>query len=143
MNHRASILCRLFLLISLLQCLSHNVFADEFAKATTAQDAAKKLGVGINLGNMLDAPNEGDWGVRFENDYAAIIRSAGFQHVRLPVKWSAHASTKSPFNKPNWDSRFFLEKILATIGPLGPEDSWVRFVEMIPWEPMIFKQIEI
>ena len=97
MNHRASILCRLFLLISLLQCLSQNVFADEFAKATTAQDAANKLGVGINLGNMLDAPNEGDWGVRFENDYAAIIRSAGFQHVRLPVKWSAHALTKSPF----------------------------------------------
>jgi endoglucanase len=97
MNQRSHVLCRSFLLISLLPFLSQNLFADELAKAATAQEAADNLGVGINLGNMLDAPNEGDWGVRFENDYASIIRKAGFQHVRLPVKWSAHASTKAPF----------------------------------------------
>ena len=61
MNQRSHVLCRSFLLISLLQCLSQNVFADELAKISTAQEAADKLGVGINLGNMLDAPNEGDW----------------------------------------------------------------------------------
>ena len=49
------------------------------------------LGPGINFGNMLEAPREGDWGSRFQDDYPAMVRRAGFGHVRLPVRWSAHA----------------------------------------------------
>jgi endoglucanase len=63
----------------------------------TAHDACQRLGVGINLGNMLEAPTEGAWGVRFEDHYAAKIREAGFSHVRLPVKWSIHADDAAPF----------------------------------------------
>ena len=56
-----------------------------------------RLGQGINLGNMLESPSEGDWGAVFHDDYARIIRNAGFQHVRLPVRWSAHTSDRAPF----------------------------------------------
>jgi endoglucanase len=63
----------------------------------TAMEIVSRLGRGINLGNMLDAPNEGDWGTRFEDEYAGIIREAGFRHVRLPVKWSGHASLTAPY----------------------------------------------
>jgi endoglucanase len=52
---------------------------------------AKALGRGINLGNMLEAPREGDWGVRAEPAY--IDKVAGvFTTVRVPVRWSNHAA---------------------------------------------------
>lgn len=44
----------------------------------------------INLGNALDAPNEGDWGWRIEEHHLARIAEAGFDTVRLPARVSAH-----------------------------------------------------
>lgn len=64
--------------------------------ADTIVDANKKLGRGINLGNALEAPQEGEWGVRLKAEYFAAIKKAGFDSVRLPVKWSAHAATEVP-----------------------------------------------
>ena len=53
---------------------------------------AAALGRGINLGNALEAPlREGQWGVTIRPDYITKIKAAGFGHVRLPVRWSAHA----------------------------------------------------
>jgi endoglucanase len=60
--------------------------------------ANKKLGRGINFGNALDAPKEGDWGVTLRAEYFQIIKEAGFQTVRLPVRWSAHASAEAPYS---------------------------------------------
>src|SRR5437588_6851367 len=57
----------------------------------------KKLGRGINLGNALDAPREGAWGVTLKAEYFKAIKEAGFDTVRLPVKWSAHAEGKPPY----------------------------------------------
>ena len=59
--------------------------------ANTARAALAALGPGINFGNMLEAPTEGAWGERVRDDDAALVRGAGFRHVRLPVRWSAHA----------------------------------------------------
>ena len=55
------------------------------------RQAFEKLGAGVNFGNMLDAPYEGAWGSRVKDDYPALVKQAGFGHVRLPVRWSAHA----------------------------------------------------
>src|SRR6185369_8501473 len=52
---------------------------------------AQALGRGINLGNMLDPPQEGDWGVRLEPAYIGLVAGA-FSTVRLPVRWSNHAA---------------------------------------------------
>jgi endoglucanase len=59
--------------------------------------ANKKLGRGINLGNALEAPKEGDWGVTLQADYFQAIKEAGFDSVRLPVRWSAHAKAEAPY----------------------------------------------
>lgn len=67
----------------------------------------KALGSGINLGNMLDAPAEGEWGVKFQDEYAQIIRNAGFRHVRLPVRWSAHTSSQAPY----WIDPVFMKRV--------------------------------
>ncbi|HYD39374.1 MAG TPA: glycoside hydrolase family 5 protein [Anaeromyxobacter sp.] len=58
------------------------------------------LGRGINMGNYLEADgHEGAWtGERLideENDFP-LIRAAGFESVRIPIRWSDHASTTGP-----------------------------------------------
>lgn len=65
---------------------------------------ALPLGRGINMGNMLEAPNEGDWGETVHQEYFSIIKSKGFDTVRIPIRWSAHASTSSPYTI---DAAFF------------------------------------
>ncbi|MFL5241172.1 MAG: glycoside hydrolase family 5 protein [Gemmataceae bacterium] len=59
--------------------------------------ANRKLGRGINLGNALEAPHEGDWGVTLKPEYFRAIKEAGFASVRLPTKWSAHAKPDAPY----------------------------------------------
>lgn len=51
----------------------------------------------INLGNYLEAPSLGAWGVMMEDEDYPLIRQAGFTAVRIPVRWSAHADTVAPF----------------------------------------------
>jgi len=44
------------------------------------------------MGNMLEAPNEGDWGLTVQEEYFDLIKQAGFDFVRLPVNWKAHSN---------------------------------------------------
>src|SRR5262249_25372639 len=67
------------------------------AEPTAIHAANKQLGRGINLGNALEAPKEGAWGVTLRPEYFQAIRQAGFATVRLPVKWSAHSQTSAPY----------------------------------------------
>jgi len=39
---------------------------------------------GVNLGNALEAPHEGDWGYTIAPDHLIAIAGAGFDGVRLP-----------------------------------------------------------
>jgi endoglucanase len=53
---------------------------------------------GINLGNALDAtPQEGAWGVVLEEKHFAMAKAAGLDHVRLPVRFNAHAKDEAPY----------------------------------------------
>lgn len=56
----------------------------------------RRLGRGLNMGNCLEAPTEGAWGVRIHPGDFANIRRAGFDSVRIPVRWSAHAAAEAP-----------------------------------------------
>ncbi len=62
------------------------------------------LGRGMNLGNALDAPREGAWGVTLKQKYFQAVKDAGFDSVRIPVRWSAHAASEPPYTI---DSAFF------------------------------------
>jgi len=55
------------------------------------------LGRGINFGNALEAPSEGEWGITLQANYFDIIADAGFDSVRVPIRWSAHAANASPY----------------------------------------------
>lgn len=56
-----------------------------------------RLGRGVNLGNAFEAPNEGDWGVTLQEEYFALIERGGFDSVRIPIRWSAHAASQAPY----------------------------------------------
>lgn len=70
------------------------------AFATPPEFVAPALGTlrrGINLGNGLDAPSIGAWGVVLEERHFELAAKAGFDHVRLPVRFSAYAGAQAPF----------------------------------------------
>lgn len=52
---------------------------------------ALALGRGINMGGMLEAQREGDWGLRLEPAYIDLVQGK-FTTIRLPVRWSNHAA---------------------------------------------------
>jgi endoglucanase len=58
---------------------------------------SKELGRGINLGNALEAPREGAWGVTLNENYFTLVEQAGFSTVRVPIRWSAHALNEAPY----------------------------------------------
>lgn len=57
----------------------------------------RRLGRGINLGNALEAPREGEWGMTISEYFFPLIRQAGFDTVRVPIRWSAHALRETPY----------------------------------------------
>jgi endoglucanase len=59
--------------------------------------ANTRVGACVNMGNHLEAPNEGDWGRAIAADDFTQIASKGFQTVRLPVRFSNHALTAAPY----------------------------------------------
>ena len=59
---------------------------------------------GVNLGNMLEAPKEGEWGLFVREEYFDLIKEAGFDFVRLPVRWNTHAEEEWPYTV---DPEFF------------------------------------
>jgi endoglucanase len=68
------------------------------AMAAPRETNSLPVGRCINMGNHLEAPTEGGWGGRkIADDDFTIIAKAGFQTVRIPVRWSTHASQTSPF----------------------------------------------
>jgi len=67
----------------------------------TGAEASEALGRGINFGNSLEAPREGDWGAKLDESFFGVIADAGFEHVRLPVSWAAYADTQPPYTIPD------------------------------------------
>jgi endoglucanase len=57
-----------------------------------------RLARGINLGDMLDAsPVEGSWGLTLTDDLFDVVKAAGFNTVRIPVRWSNYAALQAPY----------------------------------------------
>lgn len=53
---------------------------------------------GVNLGNCLDAPSEGEWGTTLSEKHFQLAKASGLDHVRLPVRFTT--ATRSDPNPP-------------------------------------------
>lgn len=62
------------------------------------QATVNAMGIGINLGNTLDAPYEGDWALAAQKSFLEDFASAGFNHVRIPVTWDKHTAASAPYS---------------------------------------------
>ena len=68
------------------------------------------MGRGLNIGNTLSAPTEGNWAPIIHEQYFVDIANAGFSNVRIPAdffgyrtsgttsNWSTNANTSSQYN---------------------------------------------
>ena len=62
------------------------------------QVVISKMTRGINIGNTLEPPQVGDWNNDFISEYFFDdYVSAGFNTVRIPVRWDKHTLVDSPF----------------------------------------------
>ena len=52
---------------------------------------------GVNLGNALEDPIEGEWDMVLESEYFKLIQQGGFTAVRVPIRWSVHAQEVAPY----------------------------------------------
>ncbi len=91
-------------------------------RAGEASTPATDLGRGVNLGNALEAPREGEWGLTLQEGYFQQIAEVGFDAVRIPIRWSAHADTAPPytiapalFARVDWAIAQALENDLAVV----------------------------
>ena len=57
----------------------------------------KRLGRGLNMGNSLEAPKGASWGRPIAADDFVRIRAAGFDSVRIPVRWADYAAPEAPY----------------------------------------------
>jgi endoglucanase len=89
----ARLIVALAIAATALLSLAHADPARQACHAVSARtcEIAHDLGRGVNLGNVLDAPQEGDWGLRLEPALLAVP-AGHFRTVRLPVRWSNHAA---------------------------------------------------
>src|SRR5262249_29419209 len=117
-DHRHDFGSMIFSVISRMtsSILGISLFAAAGMSAFAQDDDAfrynRLLGRGINLGNALDGPHEGAWGVTLKADYFRLIKKAGFNSVRIPIRWSTHASTAAPYDI----ERDFFQRVDWAIG---------------------------
>ena len=73
----------------------------------TPADAAAQMGRGINVGNTLEPPTEGAWNNEPAQEYLFDeYVDAGFQTVRIPVRWDEHTTSAAPYTiEPTWLDR--------------------------------------
>ena len=63
----------------------------------TPWEMVEKMGKGINLGNTLEAPKEGDWSAPLEEYCFHDFVDAGFTSVRIPIRWTNYMLDSTPF----------------------------------------------
>lgn len=105
----------------------------------------KNIGRGINFGNALESPNEGDWGMVIKESYIQAIADAGFNSVRLPISWSTHITNTYPYTiDPTFLHRideimnWCLQRNLAVIITIHHFDNLYNYPDNAVYKNMFF-----
>ena len=92
--------------------------------STAVQLAAKMhMGMGINFGNTMESPQEGEWqNSKLTESYVKFVKQMGFNSVRIPCNWNwTHLSdsTKAKID-PAW-----LDRVKEVVGWCVANDMYV------------------
>lgn len=84
---------------AIITCTLALAFASSIFAQLDPQEAVLQMRRGINMGNTLEPPLEGGWNNPSASEYYFdLYRDAGFDMVRIPVRWNNHTSTSAPFH---------------------------------------------
>ena len=84
--------------VILLLLLSFLAFTKTGHSQITPHDAIAQMQKGINLGNTHEPPTEAGWNnPKAEEYYFDLYKEAGFQCVRIPVRWDNYTGKTSPY----------------------------------------------
>jgi endoglucanase len=67
------------------------------ARSANAFNLNRTLGRGVNLGTAFESQHDGACGVPLTAEVFRTIRRAGFDSIRIPVRWSTHAAAEYPY----------------------------------------------
>ncbi len=99
---------------------------DETGMSSTAVQLAAKMqvGMGINFGNTMESPTEGEWvnNSKITESYIKFLKEKGFNAVRLPVNWIwSHLSDPAKAKiDPAW-----LNRVKEVVGWCVANDMYV------------------
>lgn len=129
-----------------------SLFASVTFGQVTSWEMVAKMGKGINLGNTLEAPNEGDWSAPAEEYYFHDFVDAGFTCVRIPVRWTNHMLDSIPYTVDSaWMDRleevidWALDTGLVVIINSHHDDEWLydAFPKNIDRFESLWEQISV
>ena len=86
--HQILLLLRLLLLL---------LFLHQHPQGLLTLEMVAKMGMGINLGNTLEAPYEGSWSKEAMEYYFDDYKDAGYKNVRIPIRWDNHTMNTYPY----------------------------------------------
>jgi len=86
-----------------------SITPDMTGMSSTAVELAAKMHMGINFGNTMESPGEGDWmaGNKITESYVKFVKQTGFNAVRIPCAWNwSHLSDPAKAKiDPAWLNR--------------------------------------
>jgi endoglucanase len=97
--------------------------ADATGMSSTAVQLAAKMHLGINFGNTMESPNEGDWQTsKLTESYVKFVKQAGFNAVRIPTGWvKSHLIDREKAKiDPAW-----LDRVKEVVGWCVANDMYV------------------
>jgi aryl-phospho-beta-D-glucosidase BglC (GH1 family) len=100
--------------------------------STAVQLAAKMgTGMGTNIGNTMEPPNEADWqnGNKITESYIKYLKATGFSAIRLPCSWNWNhlSDRKKATIDPAW-----LARVKEVVGYCVANDMYV--IVNIHWD---------
>ncbi|MFI5136715.1 MAG: cellulase family glycosylhydrolase [Sphingobacteriales bacterium] len=101
--------------------------------ASTAVQLAAKMGTGMgtNIGNTMEPPNEADWqnGNKITESYIKYLKATGFSAIRLPCSWNWNhlSDRKKATIDPAW-----LARVKEVVGYCVANDMYV--IVNIHWD---------
>ena len=112
-------------------------------------DMIQRMRRGINIGNTMDAPTEGQWQAPVQEFYFDDYLDAGFTCVRIPIRWDNYMQSTPPYSiDSSWLDRveqvidWSLNRGLVTIIN-AHHDDWLytNFPENLPRFESLWQQV--